>query len=82
MSKFFKASAVNSNLPVYINIDDISYIEGNQVRMKSLVAKEANELVRIDKKTEQVKVTTYLESETFDLTPVSMSKLLGVIEIL
>jgi hypothetical protein len=82
MSKFFKASVLNSNLQVYINIDDISYIEGNQVRMKSLVAKESTELVKIDKKTDQLKTTTYLESETFLLAPTSMSKLLGILEIL
>ncbi len=85
MSKFFKIEIVDY-LPqrtvgeVIINIDDISYIENNTIRMKSLAVRKNDKWENVNRKTRTIKTDRFFEQEYFELTDKSLKELLNVLD--
>lgn len=87
MPKFIEVEVFNNDIQntisqVIINIDDISYIEDNTVRMKSQGERSTDELISASRRSETYKTSYYLIQEHFSLTDDSLKKLLKSIEIL
>jgi hypothetical protein len=82
MAKFIKLDIVDTNHNVYINVDDISYIEGNTVRMKSLGERSGIQTVEKKSLREVYKTNYYLVQEHFDITDASLNLLLSALDFL
>jgi hypothetical protein len=77
MPKFLKVHTIDSSEDIYLNLDDISYIEGITVRMKTQGERKTMKPVFLNKSLKQV--TTHVQ-EHFDLTDESLKVLLSSID--